>query len=392
MESPLRRRGRIVKRGNTWSFIVDVKPEGAPGRDQLRRGGFTTKREAQNALTDALANLQGGVFAKPQKLTVATYLDAWLAAMTTAGRRPTTLHGYRRHIEAHVIPALGDHQLQLLTALDLDRLYADLIANGRKNGNGGLSPRTVRYIHSILRKALSDAERKGIIVRNVATLASPPSTSSTRPPEMRVWTPAQTREFLALAFENTGTQPYALLFRLATTTGMRRGELCGLRWNDTDLDTGRLSIRHQITTAGEHVIEADVKTNRARRVIDVDEQTISRLRAHRTEQLQLRLAVGSGWNNNDLVFCQPDGRPLHPNTVSQAFDRLIARSHLPRIRFHDLRHGHASQLLAAGVNAKVVSERLGHASVAFTLDTYAHVMPGQQRAAAIAAAALIDGN
>ena len=166
----------------------------------------------------------------------------------------------------------------------------------------------------------------------------------------------------------------------------------GLRWNDTDLDTGRLSIRHQITTAGEHVIEADVKTNRARRVIDIDDQTISRLRAHRTEQLQLRLAVGSGWKNNDLVFCQPDGRPLHPNTVSQAFDRLVARSHLPRIRFHDLRHGHASQLLAAGVNAKVVSERLGHASVAFTLDTYAHVMPGQQRDAAIAAAALIDGN
>jgi integrase len=388
----MRRRGRIVKRGDTWSFVVDINPLGAPGRDQLRRGGFETKRDAQNALTLALADLQSGAFIKPQKLTVAAYLDDWLATMSTVGRRATTLHGYRRHLAAHVIPAIGDCQLQSLTALDLDRLYAHLLVNGRRDGTRGLSMRTVRYIHSILRKALSDAERKGIVVRNVAVLASPPSTSSTRAPEMRVWTPAQTREFLDLAFDNTATKPYAVLFRLAATTGMRRGELCGLRWSDTDLDNGRLSIRRQLTTAGERVVAQDVKTNRARRVIDIDDETVSKLRTHRTEQLERRLAVGHAWHHTDLVFCGADGSQLHPNTVSQSFDRLIARSHLPRIRFHDLRHGHASHLLAAGVNAKVVSERLGHASVAFTLDTYAHVMPGQQRDAALAAAALLDGN
>jgi integrase len=135
----------------------------------------------------------------------------------------------------------------------------------------------------------------------------------------------------------------------------------------------------------------DVKTARSRRTIDIDPVTVAALKAHRHRQRELRVLVGPGWTDNDLVFCAPDGRPWHPDSISTAFARMIARLDVPRIRLHDLRHTHATHLLAAGVNVKLVSERLGHASVAFTLDTYAHVLPGQQAEAAAAAAALVDG-
>ncbi len=262
----------------------------------------------------------------------------------------------------------------------------------------GLSPASVRKVHVVVGKALSDAERKGIKSRNVARLATPPSVSSARAPEMKCWSPDELRTFLT-SIDSHRLRP---IVRLAVMSGLRRGELCGLRWSDVDLAQGTVTVRQAITVVDGKPVLGDVKTKRSRRVVDIDTATVAELRAWRKEQLLERMLVGSAWTETGLVFTTPLGGGVHPDSLSQGFDRLVVprrrmsdaeRQRLPiRIRFHDLRHTHASQLLAAGVNVKVVSERLGHASVAFTLDTYAHLMPGQQAQAAAAAAALVDGS
>lgn len=393
------RQGSVKKdESGNWCFVVDTV---APGgrRRQVRRRGFSTKAEANDALTDLLSELRDGSFVEPKKVTVGTYLRAWLDGLATAGRRPSTIASYRRTLASYLLEDdLAGVPLQGLQAVELDRLYSKLATSGKRDGTG-LSLRTVRYVHSIVGKALADAERKGLVNRNVARLASPPATSSTRAPEMTAWTPAELRAFL----DSVADHHHGALYRLAAMTGLRRAEVCGLRWADVDLDGGMLRVRQTITSVQEPtgadegpktrrtLVVGDTKTARSRRTLDLDGGTVSTLRTHRTEQLEQRMLMGAGWTDHGLVFAMPDGQPWNPDVLTRGFDRLVRASDLPRIRLHDLRHTHASHLLAAGVNVKVVSDRLGHASVAFTLDVYGHVLPGQQADAAAKVAAMVDG-
>lgn len=377
-----------------WFFVVDL-PAGDKRR-QVRRRGFATRDDAQAALDELRSSVRAGTFVEPTKTTLGQYLSLWLDGLAVGGKRATTIDGYRRTLRAYVLDAdVGQVPLQALSAVELDRLYSHLATAGRKprpvrDGEAappaGLSLRTVRYVHSIIGKALGDAERKGLVPRNVARLASPPAASSTRAPEMTAWTPEELRAFLGSVTEHH----HGALFRVAAMTGLRRGELCGLRWADVDLEGSRLTVRRAITTIGHRPVAGDVKSARSRRSIDVDPVTMAVLRSHRTAQLEQRMLMGAGYSDQGQVFAMPDGQPWNPDTITQAFDRLVRASDLPRIRLHDLRHTHASHLLAAGVNVKVVSERLGHASTSFTMDTYGHVMPGQQADAARAVAALVD--
>jgi integrase len=304
----------------------------------------------------------------------------------TTGKRPTTIEGYRRKTEGYV---LGDSvaavPLQAVTAADLDQLYSSLLTNGGRDG-AALSFRTVRHVHAILSKALTDAERRDLISRNPARRANPPSPTAARSPEASTWTPGQLRAFL----DATADHYHGALFRVAAMTGLRRGELCGLRWADLDLDGGRLKVRRTIAVVNRELVEGETKSARSRRTVDLDPVTVHALRAHRVRQLEERMLVGAGYTDRDLVFATPEGAPWNPDAVGAAFNRAVARTDLPRIRFHDLRHSHATHLLASGANARLVSERLGHATVAFTLDVYGHVMPGQQADAAAAVAALVD--
>jgi len=204
---------------------------------------------------------------------------------------------------------------------------------------------------------------------------------------MHVWTPAELRAFLDAAVGHE----YFAQFRLAAMTGLRRGELCALRWPALDLETGRLRVSRALLCVHGRLVESEPKTARGRRVLDLDAVTIAMLRDHRKAQVKERLLVGPGYQDYGYVFARPDGTPWNPERISSAFDRLVIATGLPRIRLHDLRHTHATHLLAAGTNVRVASERLGHASVAFTLDVYAHALPGQQASAAAATAALVDG-
>ncbi len=195
---------------------------------------------------------------------------------------------------------------------------------------------------------------------------------------MRIWTAAQLRQFL----EEIDDHRLAPAFFVAANTGMRRGEVLGLRWDDVDLEAARISVRHAVLNVAYELVLADVKTKTSRRTIDLDPRTVAVLRAWRKTQLEERLALGHRPDDIDIVFSALEGGPTHPDLFSQTFDRAVAKSTLPRIRLHDLRHTHASILLKAGVPVKVVSERLGHSSPAFTMTVYQHVLPGMQADAA----------
>lgn len=378
----------------TWYFVVDLPT--VDGRRQVRRRGFLTKKAAADELHELVGNVKAGTHVDRQNVSVQAYLEAWLDGLPAAGRRTSTVTGYRQTLTAYVFSStLAAMPLQAVTGADLDRLYGQMATSGRrkpsKGADGttplsGLSLRTVRYTHSILGKAFGDAVKQRIIPRTPAADATKvPPTKATRAPEKKVWTPEQLRTFLG----GVGEHHHRHLFRVAAFTGMRRGELCGLRWGDLDLEGARLHVRQTVLSIDNKAVVDTVKSERSRRTIDLDLDTVAALRTHRAEQNAQRLLVGAGYDDNDLVFASPDGQPWAPDSVSGFFDRAVAATKLPRLTIHGLRHTHATHLLSAGVNPKVVSERLGHSSVAFTLDTYGHVMPGQQAEAAAAVAALV---
>ncbi len=287
-----------------------------------------------------------------------------------------------------MLPVLGKRQLQTITAHDLDRLYVALRTSGRHDGTAGLSPPTVRYVAMIVRRILADADRKGLVARNVADLATQvPSTTAAAAQEQKIWSPEQLRQFLTA----TAGTPDGIAFRVAALTGLRRGELLGLRWADVDFARAEIRVAQQVATAGGRSIVGPVKTHRSRRAIGLDNETLDGLRRHRVDQAQHRLMLGPAWIDHDLVFPAVDGTLQHPDALTRRFGRMAAEVGLPQIRLRDLRHGHVTHLLAAGVNARVVADRAGHASVAFTLQVYGHALPGDQHRAAEAVAALVDG-
>jgi integrase len=315
----------------------------------------------------------------PSKTTVGEYLEEWLFAQR-ARLRPTTLASYEAQLRRYVFPRIGAARLQALRPQDLDQVYSDLL-------EARLSPRSTRYLHSILRKALADAVRKCDVVRNIADLADPPSSSATKAPEMATWTPAELGRFLEFARDHE----CGPLFRVLAMTGMRRGEVAGLKWADVDLDGATVTIARQVTAVGRELSFTVPKTDRGRRTIDVDAETVTALQAYRRRQLEQRLALGAGWQDHDLVFPAVDGRPMHPDRIGKTFDRLVRASGLPKIRLHDLRHSHASHLIAAGAHPQALAARLGHATPAFTLARYGHLIPGLGASAARAVADLVDG-
>jgi len=378
----------------TWWFVVDLTAGPDGQRRQAKRRGFTTKRAAQEAIDRLRVNSREGTHVAIDRMTVAEYLEAWGETLAVAGRKPATVASYRRNLRVHVVPRLGGIRLQALTPMHLDKMYSELLAGGNMRTEGAvLSARTVRYVHTIVRKALSDATRKGLIVRNPSDAATPPSAKSAKAPEMAFWEPAELHGFLG-SIEGDDMHP---MLRLVAMSGLRRGEVCGLRWTDVDLDTGRVHVRQQLVVVaagdGRHEIlmQETPKSDAGRRHVDLDLATVALLRSHRARQAQLRLAMGAGWTDSGLVFTGITGDRLDPEKVSARFDTLVRRFDAPRIRFHDLRHTHCAHLISADVNVKAISRRLGHASVSFTLDRYGHLMPEADGHAALAVAALVDG-
>jgi integrase len=360
--------GTYRRRNGRWYLQIYDGLDPATGKERRKEIalGTTSEREAHKRGRRHLSRSDRGE-RDPEKVSFGEYLTMrWLPSQK--GRlRPSSYASYEQLIRSHILPVIGAIPLHKLSAEDLDGLYTQLSESHR--------PKTIRNIHGVLRKALADAERKESVLRNVADLADPPKLSSRRRAETRIWTASQLGASLS-QMESHRLHP---AYFLASHTGLRRGEVLGLQWKDVDLDAGRLSVRRALGSVGYKITISDVKTDHGRRNVDMDERTVTILRTWRARQLEERLAVGSRFQDHGLVFSRPEGTAIHPDYLSQTFDRAVARSGLPVIRLHDLRHTHASILLAAGVPVKVVSERLGHSTPAFTMSVYQHVIPGHGR-------------
>jgi integrase len=353
---------------------------------EVGRGGFKTKVAAEKWLREAIARKDGGRPTVPSKITVGRLLDDWLEAKRP-DVSPSTAAEYERIVRERIKPHLGTVVLPELTPLDITRMVAALRqpgANHRGRTARPLSGTSIQHTYGVLTTALKWAVRARLIPYNPAEDVDRPARAHT---EMQVWTAAELQQFL----DKVGDHQLRPVFHLAAYTGMRRSELLGLQWGDVDLEHATVSVRRaRVRVRYEMVDRPSPKSKRGRRVIDLDPATVAVLKAWATAQRGLRLEWGVGWRGQvpptkgkAVVFTTEDGAPVHADTVATVFDRLVRQAGVPVIRFHDLRHTHASLLLAAGVPVKDVSERIGHASAAMTLDVYGHVLAGHgQRTAA----------
>lgn len=371
----------------TWAYRVDVAPLGAP-RDRRLKGGFKTKAEAAAAMAELQVDKASGAYVEPSRRTLGDYLEAWLAAGAGGHVRGSTLRHYRVAVRLHIAPRLGSMPLQAVSRLDVKGLYAELRASGNVRTGGPLSAKSVHDYHIVLRAALEDARQDGLIRTNPAAGAYIRPRASRG--EVRTWTAEELRAFLEFAADHRDFP----LWRLAAQSGMRQGELLGLRWRDFEPAASRLLVRQQWTRQEAALEFGPPKTSSGVRTVELDPGTIDVLRQHRAAQEFERRSWGPAYRTDlDLVFARPDGSAHDPDVVRHRFDRMLGRKAVPvpRIRFHDLRHTHATLLIEAGVDLRTVSERLGHSSTLVTMELYGHVTPKLRQDAAAKIGALIDG-
>jgi len=362
-------KGRRGNREGSLTKRPDGRWEARITLDNGKRKSFfaRTRQEAARRLTEALRDYEKGLPIVGDKQVLRTYLVEWLEIIRPA-LRESSWQRYEEICRLHLIPQLGGTPLSKLTAQQLNRLYAQKLADG-------LSPQMVRYIHVTAHKALQNALHVGLVQRNVASFATAPRKQRRK---MHVFNAEQARTFL----EAARGDPFEALYVLAITCAMRLGELLALQWSDVDLEAGHLQVRTSVRKHRRRFAFNEPKTDHGRRKLALTHLAQEALQAHRDYQKGKRLAAGSAWNQTDLVFCNEVGLPLDGISVMRyRYAPLIKSAGLPRIRFHDLRHTCATLLLLAGVHPKVVSEMLGHASITITLDLYSHVLPDMQREA-----------
>ncbi len=364
----------MARRGNNEGTITkraDGRWEARLSLSDGKRRCFygKTRQEVARKLAEAQRQVESGLPLVNERQTVDQFFAFWLDTMRHVVK-PRTWIRYEDFARLHIVPVLGRVAIAKLTPQHIQGLYAQKLKEG-------LSPTTVRHFHMMLHRALDQALRFGVVQRNVTELVDPPRMNRH---EMSVLTPEQARALLVAA---AGDRLEAL-YVLALSTGMRQGELLGLRWRDVDLEHGVLSVRATLQFINGQFVFAEPKSARSRRQIALSKRAVEALLGHRIRQLEECSALGSAWDvTYDLVFPNQVGRPMNAsNMIRREFHPMLKRAGLPYIRFHDLRHTAATLLLRQGVNPKIVSEMLGHASVSITLDLYSHVLPDMQQMAA----------
>ncbi|HLF43081.1 MAG TPA: tyrosine-type recombinase/integrase [Acidimicrobiia bacterium] len=378
--SPLKTCGYVDQAGSVcggevgWGFVFDVALPGAKRRKRVTRSGFSTKKQAVAAMREVQEADAKGSLVEPTRLTVGEYLAEWLAATRSRVGDDLSATGWRDyeiHVRRHITRRIEEVPLQALDRNHVKALYAWVQEGNSSRGGRRPSPKTVHNIHLTLHRALEDAVADGLIARNPATRARKAPKAGR---EMLTWDEDQLRSF----FHASAEDRLFPLWQMTAMSGMRRGEILGLRWDDVDFKSSTVTVNRQWRRGEKGLVLAPPKTERSRRTIDLDTETVTVLKKWRTAQLEEQMAYDGEWQDNGFIFTRKDGRRHDVDVVSQHFDRLVARAGVPPVRFHDMRHTHATLLLLAGVPAHVVSMRLGHRSVAFTLQQYAHVLPQQQ--------------
>ena len=353
--------GSIFKRQSTGRWVAQLDLGIRNGRRRFRTVSAETRREAAEALTKMLREQQTGTLATAGRQTVGEYLEAWLQGRKS-NLRPSTRRSYAWLLRTHIAPEIGGVRLEKLQPADVRRML-------QRRLDAGLAPRSVHHMRAVLRAALHEAQKDGLIARNVAALADSPAVEGD---QVTTLTPDEAGVFLAAVSGNR----LEALYRVALGIGLRRGEALGLRWQDVDLDARQLHVVYALQRVEGRLQMVPPKTRRSRRTVSLPGVVIDSLRERRRGQVQEQLLAGARWSNeHDLVFTTTIGTPLDPDYVSKEFARQLERAGLRHIRFHDLRHSCASLLLAQGVPMRVVMEVLGHSTITLTANTYSHVLP-----------------
>ena len=328
------------------------------------------------ALAKVLAAVSTGEHRHDGRQTASDYLHQWLAHREADGLRPATVAVYKLYVERDIVPAIGQVRLGDLRPGHVEKLLRDLRAAGR-------GATTIRRVHATLRSALTSARRARLVAYNAAVDVPLPTA---HPARVNPWSADELAVFLeAAALHRLGAR-----FEVLALTGMRRGEVCALRWSDVDLDRGVITVRRQLVEVNGKAVEGRPKTRSGEdRRVDIGERTIAALLGHRLRQDLERRDWGSGCTDTDRVFTREDGTDLIPSYVTKLFKRFVVQADLRPVRLHDLRHGAASLMIAGGVDVAVISKRLGHSSIRITADVYGHLLPGAGRQAADVTEALL---
>lgn len=362
--------GRTVKKDETtgnWYYLFThgTNEKGKP--KQYKKRGFKTKQAAQKAMAELEHSLTNGTYIKPNKLLYREYmLNQWLEDKITKVKRQT-LETYGWLVKKHILPVLGATEVGKLSPMQLQGLYNKLTKEG------SLSDENVQKVHTIINDSLKKAERWGLIPKNPAGLVDRPKTVRK---EVVVWDIKDVRQFLS---HSTNNSRYNITFVLALTGGMRQGEILGLRWKDVDFDNNCVRITQTLSTDGKE-IQPYTKTRAGARTINLPQSTMNELKKHKMFISKEKLGAAPGtYTDLDLVCSSSAGTPTNKSNLRRAFNEAIKKSGVKKIKFHGMRHTHATILLIQGANPKVVSERLGHSTVKMTLDVYSHLMPSMQK-------------
>ena len=350
----------------------EVRYYGPPDTDGNRKRVYEnvrgSRRDADRVLRERVGTVESGSFVEKSKETVTEFLRRWLE-IYASNTEPRTQQGYRGSIERYILPTIGAVALQNLRPQHIQKVYADMLARG-------LSPQTVILAHRVLREALGHAVKWGVLTRNPADATTPPKAKKT---QMDMWDVPTIHSFQRAS----AVSRYRDFYHLAILTGMRRSELCGLKWDNVDLSQRRLMVVQKLVRIyGTGLVEGNPKTDSSRRSIALSKDAVELLRQIRKQQIEVRLAAGPVWQDVGYVFTRPDGRPIDPDAPTHDFTAIVRSANLPHLTLQGLRHAHATLMLTAGIHPKVVSERLGHSNIAITMDIYSHVLPGLQEAAA----------
>ncbi|WP_255574612.1 site-specific integrase [Halobacillus sp. Nhm2S1] len=370
--------GYVKKEGSSWMYVTELgKDPGTGKRKRKRKRGFKTKRDAEKALSVIEAQIYEGTYLEPSKKLYKDYLlNDWFR-MKRASIGEQTIGTYMTVVHKHIIPNLGHMPMSTIHPSHIQNFIHGLSEKDYKG-------RTVKKVHEVIRSSLEHAVSLDIIPKNVAAKVKLPRIEDT---EMEVWDDKSMTSFLKTA----ETDRYYMAFYIALTTGMRQGEILGLRWKDIDFEKKSLSIYQTLRHDGKGFLSGG-KTKASQRTIELSKETVQTLKKHKKTMLKEKLQAGGEYEDLDLVICTGNGKPVNPANIRRSFNRLMKKAVVPKITFHGLRHTHATFLLSRDVNPKVIAERLGHTDIRITMNTYSHVLPTMQKVAVTQIDSLLSSN
>jgi integrase len=377
-------RGNIRQRAkNSWTITIELpKDEITNKRKQKYYTVKGNKREAEKFLTEKLRELDTGLLIDTKKMKLGEYFDYWLKEYCYNNLTINTIEGYEQYIEKHIKPILGNIELEKLKPLQLQTFYSEKLEKGKLSGKGGLSKQTVRSLHRIIHGALAQAVKWQLLSRNVADCVEPPKPQKY---EAKFLNDEQTN----LLIEKAKKSDIYIPVIIAIFTGMRRGEVLGLNWQNVNFEKKYIRVVQELSCTKQGLKILPPKTKKSIRNIAIPDTLIKILKNHKAKQNENRLLLGQEYQNIDMVCTYPNGKLFYPKRFSAKFHELLSKNDLPIIRFHDLRHSHASLLVKLGVQPKIISERLGHSNIGITMDLYSHLYEEADREVADAFEELI---